>query len=323
MYKYILKKIKEYDSIYIARHIGPDPDALGATIALKDMIINRFPKKKVYLAGASAARFKFMGPLDKISEIPLRSLLIVLDTPDIKRIDGVNLRDFEYVIKIDHHPFLEKYADLEWIVDNASSSSELVATIAFKAGFKLTRYAAERLFIGLVADTNRFLIRDTSAYTFEVAHKLMTKHGINITSLYENLYMRPLNEIKFQGYVSQNIITTDNGVGYIILTDEIIKEYGVDAGSGGNIINNFNYIDELLVWVTISEDVKLNKYRINIRSRGPIVNKVAERYNGGGHRFASGVRLESLDTVMEVIKELDQACLEYNREKESENLENK
>lgn len=323
MEKKILKKIKEYDTIVIARHIGPDPDALGSTIALKDMIINRFPKKKVYLVGAGAARFKFMGLLDKMSDpVPPKSLLIVLDTPDIKRIDGANLKDFDYVIKIDHHPFLEQYGDLEWIKDTASSSSELVATLAFNAGFKLTKYAAERLFIGIVADTNRFLIRDTTSYTFEVAHKLMTKHHLNIAQLYEELYMRPLNEIKFQGYVSQNISTTENGVGYIILTDDIMSEYGVDAGSGGNIINHFNYIDELLVWITISQDLKINKYRMNIRSRGPIVNKIAEKYNGGGHRFASGARIESLDTVMDIIDELDQACLEYNISKRSEDLEN-
>lgn len=324
MYKKIYKKIKEYDTIFIARHIGPDPDALGASIALKDMIINKYPKKKVYVVGAGAARFKFMGVLDKpVDPVPPNSLLIVVDTPDKKRIDGVVLEDFAYVIKIDHHPFIEKYGHLEWIVDNASSSSELIATLGLKTPFKMTKYAAERLFVGMVADTNRFLIRDTSAYTFEIAHLLMKKHGIHIGRLYEELYMRPLQEIKFQGYVAQNFITTPNGVGYIILSDDILKEYNVDAGSGGNIINNFNYIDELLVWVTITQDVKINKYRINIRSRGPFINKVAEQYHGGGHRFASGVRTESIDDVMDIVKELDQVCLEYNEEKEREKDENK
>ena len=38
VYKQILKKIKEYDNIVIARHVGPDPDAIGSTIALREII---------------------------------------------------------------------------------------------------------------------------------------------------------------------------------------------------------------------------------------------------------------------------------------------
>lgn len=44
IYKKILKKIKEYDTIVLARHIGPDPDALASEIALKEIIKYNFPK---------------------------------------------------------------------------------------------------------------------------------------------------------------------------------------------------------------------------------------------------------------------------------------
>ena len=36
--------------------------------------------------------------------------------------------------------------------------------------------------------------------------------------------MRPLEEIRFQGYVYENMTVTDNGFAYIILTDDIIKK---------------------------------------------------------------------------------------------------
>ena len=35
----ILKLIKKYNKIIIARHIGGDPDALGASLALKEIIL--------------------------------------------------------------------------------------------------------------------------------------------------------------------------------------------------------------------------------------------------------------------------------------------
>ena len=34
----IYKKIKQYDTIVIARHISPDPDAVASQIALRDAI---------------------------------------------------------------------------------------------------------------------------------------------------------------------------------------------------------------------------------------------------------------------------------------------
>ena len=42
IYKKIYKVIKKYDKIVIARHIGADPDALGSTLGLKELILNKF-----------------------------------------------------------------------------------------------------------------------------------------------------------------------------------------------------------------------------------------------------------------------------------------
>ena len=50
IYKQIFKQIKKYDTIVIARHIGADPDALGSQFALKNIILELFPDKKVYTA---------------------------------------------------------------------------------------------------------------------------------------------------------------------------------------------------------------------------------------------------------------------------------
>lgn len=157
MFKKIYNKIKKYDTIVIARHIGADPDALDSTLGLKELIIATFPHKKVYVVGAPAARFRYIGTVDRLPDIDLsKALLIVTDTPDLKRIDGINPKDFKYVIKIDHHPFVERYADIELIDDKASSASQLIIELAKKTNLKINQQAASKLYIGLVADTNRF-----------------------------------------------------------------------------------------------------------------------------------------------------------------------
>ena len=51
IFKQILHKIKEYDTIIIHRHMRPDPDALGSQVGLKKLLQVNFPEKKIKVAG--------------------------------------------------------------------------------------------------------------------------------------------------------------------------------------------------------------------------------------------------------------------------------
>ena len=315
LFKEILKQIKKYDSIIIARHIGADPDALGSQFALKELIQVNFPNKHVYAVGAIASRFRFMGSLDQIDNVDLsKSLLIVVDTPDIKRIDGIaSLNDFANVIKIDHHPFVDRFGTLEYIEDGASSASQLVFKFALDSKLKFTKKIAENIYIGIVGDTDRFLHDYTSVETFELVTKLLKMTNIDFTKLYEPLYTRPLAEVKFQGYIYQNLVLTENNVAYIKLNDEILKKYEVDSASAGNMINDLKFVEDLMIWVFFSEDTKAGIIKANIRSRGPIINEVAMKYGGGGHIYASGARLKSWHEAEALINDLDEVMKKYNQ----------
>ena len=315
IYRQIYKQIKKYNKIVIARHVGADPDALGSSIALRDVIKNTFPNKQVYAVGYPASKFKYLGNLDKFTEDMYDdALLIVTDTPDKKRIDGVDVDRFKYSIKIDHHPYIETYSNLEWIDDKASSASQMIIELVFNTKLKMTKEAAEKLYIGLVADTNRFLFYYTTPKTFDLVSKLIKQTNINFTSLYDNLYLRPVKEIKFQGFIADNLTITENGFAYMNITEEILKKYDVDAATAGNMVNNYNYIDEVYAWAIFSEDKNNGNIRGSIRSRGPISNETASKYGGGGHIYASGVRLENFDIVDKLVKDLDKVCLEYKEE---------
>lgn len=312
IYKQIFKVIKKYNTIVIARHIGADPDALGAQFALKNIILRLFPDKKVYAVGNPASRFKFFGNNDKLDDIDTnKSLLIVVDTPDLKRIDGANPNEFEYVIKIDHHPIIDKFGNIEIIDDNACSASQLILEFVFTNKIELNKVEAELLFLGIVGDTDRFLHDYTSAKTFELITRLIKETDIDFTSLYKNLYHRPLAEVRFEGYIYNNLNITDNGVAYIKLTDKIMKEYGVDSAAAGNMINDLKFVDEIVIWIFLSEDIKSNLIRANIRSVGPYVNEIASKFGGGGHIYASGARLKTWEEADNLIEAYDTLMKNY------------
>ena len=319
MFKEIYETIKEFDKIVLARHVGPDPDAMSSTMALKDSILLTFPEKHAYAVGSGSARFTYFGKLDKLDDMK-DSLLIVLDTPDIRRIDGVNLEDFKKIIKIDHHPFVDKFGDIEHIDDTASSAAELVLELINATPLQMNKEIASKLYLGIVSDTNRFMFNNTAGRTFNNVSKLIEDYKLEIDKLYEPLYLRPFNEVKFEGYIGLNLTITENGVAYIKLPNSLLQEFNVDAASPGNMINNFNFIEEVLVWVFFTEDVKNENIRVSARSRGPVINETLSHYNGGGHKYASGARIKTMDDADLIIKDLDLMCKEY---KEGEARENK
>lgn len=312
IYKQIFKTIKKYNTIVIARHIGADPDALGSQFALKDIILKLFPEKKVYAVGNPASRFKFFGNNEKLDNIDTtKGLLIVLDTPDIKRIDGVSLDNFEYVIKMDHHPIIDKYANIELIDDTACSTSQLILEFVFNNKIEINKEIGEKLYLGIVGDTDRFLHDYTSTKTFYLVNKLLEETKIDFTSLYKFLYQRPISEIRFEGYIYQNLTLTENGVAYIKITDKKLKEFGVDSAAAGNMINNLKFVNEIIVWVFLTEDIKSNLIRANIRSVGPYINEIATKFGGGGHKYASGVKLKTWEDSDKLINELDELVKNY------------
>ena len=313
MYKQIYKYIKKYDNIVIARHIGVDHDAMASQVALRDSIKLTFPEKKVLAVGNGSSKFSYIGKLDKFEELE-HALLIVVDLPDKKRADSVDFSKYDFIIKIDHHPFIEDFGGLECINDKASSAAEIIMDLLENTKLECNKQIAETLYYGLISDSNRFLFNTCGPKTFELTSIYLEKYKFDIKELYQNMYLRPLNEVRLEGYIAENMIVTDNGVGYIDITNEIINKYKVDSAAAGNMINNFNFIQEVLVWATITEDVKSGLIRISIRSRGPVINKVAEKHNGGGHKMASGARVETFEEAHQIMHELDKVAKQYIEE---------
>ena len=316
IYKTIYNEIKKYKKIYIARHIGPDPDAFGSQMALRKSIKLTFPEKEVYALGASVARFKYFGKIDKVENIDYENgLLIVTDTPDNKRVDIDNFLNFKHVIKIDHHPLVDRFGSVELIREDVSSASELVYELIENTKLKNDEEITGFIYMGIVCDTNRFLY-SVNSKTFILVSDMIKKYNINLEDLYRKVYAKPLGELRLMGHIATSLKVDKYGFAYIELDDEILASFNTDVSSASNMINDFNNISEIIVWTFVTYDSKNNLYRVNIRSRGPVINEIAARYHGGGHKFASGVRTESREVIDNLLRDLAAASKEY---KESRN----
>ena len=51
-----------------------------------------------------------------------------------------------------------------------------------------------------------------------------------------------------------------------------------------------------------------DQIRVRLRSKGPVVNSIAAKYNGGGHPMAAGATVYSWEEADRVLIELEAAC---------------
>ncbi len=306
--KSIWKKIKEYDTITIFRHIFPDGDAIGSQIGLKRMINKMFPKKKVYCLGSQSSYWgQIFDAMDE--EVPLEvikdSLAIVLDVATKNRVDDERFIEAKEILKIDHHIYVETLGhNIDWVDTSFCACCEMITKIAVDNKVKLDENIALPLYAGMVTDSGRFLYSSTSFRTFELANKLVAT-GIDFVNLYSFIYAQDIESVKFKGYCQSSFKLTEHGVGYNIITKEIQEQFGVTTNSGAGIVNVLSNIKGVPIWVHFASKED-GTVKVEMRSSGAPVNEVAAKYGGGGHKQAAGCVIESLDVVENVLHDLDE-----------------
>jgi phosphoesterase RecJ-like protein len=240
------------------------------------------------------------------------ALLVVLDVPNFERIDGINGLQYDAILKIDHHPPLDIVGDVDWTDDTKSSTCEMLINLLLDTKLVIDLKIANALYTGMVFDSDRFLLGTTTVGTFLTVTKLLNKLPVDITSVYNNLYYKDMSELKFYAYLINNIVISDNKFGYIFIEKETLDKFGMDASSPSHFVNDFYYINQLVCWAFATYDERLQLYKVNIRSCGPDINEIANKYDGGGHKLASGCRIKKKSDVEALMKDLDAASKVYN-----------
>ena len=302
----IIKKIEEFDTIIIHRHVIPDGDAYGSSFGLAELIRTSFPEKKVYVVGEELDYLKYVGTTDKIEDSVYEgSLVIITDTSNAARISDVRWKLGAFKIKIDHHPFSDEYADIEWIDTSYTSTCEMITSLLIENNLEINDNGARCLFNGIVSDTGRFLFRGVSEQTFRYASELL-KYNFDMVELYSKMYTQSKELARFKGYAVCNFEETAHGVGYLKLTDELLQSLNVNELAASANVNTLANIEGIKIWAFFVENAEGNDIRVNLRSSGAAVNEIAKKYGGGGHVQAAGARVMDWETVDAMIADLDE-----------------
>lgn len=302
----VFEAIENADSIVFFGHKNPDGDCVGSVMGMKHAIMELFPGKKVYGVGTHPKYLpKFIEPADEVDdEVIENSLAVMLDLSDLDRVEDQRILKAKKIVCVDHH-IQSSNVDFPVyrVIDAPSATFVLARSILNRYGY-IPKSAAPYLFTGLVTDTGRFQY-NCDPETLDIAKKLV-ECGVDYKQIYKDLYRQVSVDMRFAAFIYSNF-KFDDKVTYIVIRREDYEPLGLPDTTAGCKVNHLSNIDEHPIWISFCE-LYDGLVRVELRSDGSYdVQQVAVKFGGGGHRFASGCRLQSLDMVEEVIKAANNA----------------
>lgn len=306
MFENVIHAIRQYDRIIIHRHGRPDGDAMGSQIGLKHILTENFPNKQVYMVGDNPGFFGFMegAVMDEIPDSTYEgSLAIILDSGSTAMINDHRYTLAEKTVRIDHHIFCEKIADIEVIDTSFESCCGMIAELASECGLRLNPLAAKSLYTGMVTDSGRFRYDGTTARTFRLASFLMEQQ-FDTNELFRDLYADNFDSKLLKAKFILKIRFTGKNVAYIYTTREEFAQLGADIFTvSRGMTNTMADIKGVDIWVNFTESDR--GVLCELRSSKYNINPIAVKYGGGGHAKASGATVADKETAMAMLADLD------------------
>ena len=306
MFQEILQAIREFDRIILHRHGRPDGDAMGSQIGLKHIILENSPGKQVYMVGDRPGFFGFMegAQVDDIPDSAFEgALCIILDCGSKSMVSDDRYSLAAKTVRMDHHIFCEKVADIEVVDTSFESCCGLITEFVAQCGLKLNPLAAKSLYTGMVTDSGRFRYDGTTARTFRLASLLM-EQKFDTNELFRDLYADDFSAKQLKARFILKIQFTKNNVAFIYTTLEELNALAVDTFTvSRGMTNTMADIKGVDIWVNFTETEK--GVLCELRSSKYNINPIAVKYGGGGHAKASGATVADKKTAMAMLADLD------------------
>jgi len=286
----IITGIKKADSIVILRHRKPNPDALGSQIGLSELIKATYPEKFVYVIGDMPENLKYIGDMDEITqEVFDQSLVVVVDCSTPRLINCPFEVTVDEVIKIDHHPNVTPYGKICYVDTTAASASEIIAEFTFDEAtpFQMNKLAANVIYAGIIGDTGRFLYPPTTSKTFALVSKLI-QYDVDLAGIADKMITKPLNVNRMTGYIYEHLEVSPEGMASVVLTKEVLQRFKATDQLASLVVSVPGTVEGILAWSIFVEQEDRN-FRVHLRSKGPIINDIAQGFGGGGHPLACGI----------------------------------
>ncbi len=244
-------------------------------------------------------------------------LIIVLDTPDVEKIDSIYDKYTELffevpIINIDHHSGNDYFGTVNLVDMTATSTAEILVSIIEAMGPNyFDADVATCLLTGLIADTASFKSTNTTPKSLTISAQMLAA-GARQQEIIQNLYKtRPLQTLKLWGKVLSNIVYDHE---YRMVVSVVPESDLLDANASPEAVSGV--LDELLASapgtdvVLVLTEEKNRVYGFLKGLNGQDVLTLAEKFGGHGTALAASFVLpnssiaQNRNAILEKLKGL-------------------
>lgn len=316
--------ISNAQNIIITCHKSPDGDALGSSLGWAEYLRIRGKEVTVIVPDQYPDFLHWLPNTDKVVRydkhkekcdmlFKIADLVFCLDYNTPSRVDEMEqalLSTPAERVLIDHHLKPDVPTVLTISYPDLCSTSELVFRIVWQLGGfeELKKHFAAPIYCGMMTDTGGFTFNSTRPEIFFIISQLLTK-GIDKDRIYRNVYNNySENRIRLMGYVlyEKLVVLPEYHSAFYTLTKEEQKRFHFIKGDAEGLVNIPQQIKGLKLSISLREDTeKPNLVWVSLRSADEFpCNKMAEQFfNGGGHRNASGGRVNgTMEDAVETVR---------------------
>ena len=302
-------------NVAIYSHINTDCDAMGSSLALREVLIQLGKHADIFICSGFPNNFKFYGDLSFVNKKTSEEnydLVVCLDTANENRLGKYKYsyrKKTKNTLLIDHHDASsEPFCKLNYVM-HSSSTSELLYEIFCDMQIKFTKSICKNLLSGILTDTGKFT-HSLSENTLKFAGELLNLSNIKIDEVSNPLFNSMTYEVfeLMKEAYNRLELYADGKLSVIMFRHEDFVKTKTNLDQLDAFPDIALQLDSVKLAILASEDEQ-GYFRVSFRSKGNISSSsVASVFGGGGHLNASGCKI--FGDFDEVKERLIQASLD-------------
>ncbi len=286
--------IRRTDHFMVAAHANPDGDAIGSTVALGHILAALGKDFCLYNVSGLPRQFDWLhlpAPFHDCLCGAEANWIFVLDCGSPNRVGPElhRIMDSRPMANVDHHLGNPNFGQFNWVDESYPAVAAMIAELADELGVPLTGSLAEAVYLGIATDTGFFTFDNTTPEVMELAARLI-RQGLQPGAVIAKIRNQwTVNRFRLWAVSFATLeMFYDGRVAVAHVTREMMTKTGTDTPDCEEIVNFLRRLRGVRTAVILREEPD-GAFKFSLRSTGvDNVQKVAARFDGGGHRNAAG-----------------------------------
>lgn len=317
MLKKVASFIKHHKKFIITSHVAPDGDGIGSELALQ-ALLKKMGKEALILNEAKVPKtYHFLPEVEKILSLPEAEKIkssgwekrydagVVLDCSNSDRIGGIlKFIKGKPILNIDHHLDNQNFGEVNWVDTKVSACGEQIYCLICHLigsprpyhglGSPIPKDVATFLYTAILTETCGF------RYNIRLGtHKILSSfvaQGADPEKIARSIYQNvSFSAFKLLGLAIQTVKQTKRNncrICWMKVTKSMYRKSKSSEEDTESFVDYLRTIQGAEI-VFILKEMDAKKTKVSLRSIGNIdVQKVAKKFDGGGHKNAAGCTIK-------------------------------